>query len=230
MSHDDMDDAFLERALFQAMEYRLGMIPEGAGMDHAFSRRHRRRVRALLRQAARPQKVNRVIFLGRRAAAVLVAALVAAFGAVMGVEAWREALFRFIQQKFPQYSIVSYEQIGETVLPDELIRYAPDEIPEGYTLVFQRVSTASFNLIYEDAEGEALTFLQMRLDAADVLIDTEFSDFEEVVLGDGTTARYLPNEGVHSIMWENNAYAFLITSTSDKVDIKKLAENTKLQK
>lgn len=230
MSHDDMDDAFLERALFQAMEYRLGMIPEGAGMDHAFSRRHRRRVGALLRQAARPQKVNRVIFLGRRAAAVLVAALVAAFGAVMGVEAWREALFRFIQQKFPQYSIVSYEQIGETVLPDELIRYAPDEIPAGYTLQSETATAAAYILRYRNPDGEKIYYMQMRLDISNLDIDTETQDFIEIELSDGTQAYYLPNEGGYSILWANNQYSFIISVDSDKIDLVKLAENTKLQK
>lgn len=229
MFPDDFEDSFLEPALTQAMEYRMGQIPREMEAPHAFSRRHRRRMKTVFREACRPPRVNKVIFLGKRMSAVLVAALVAAFGGVMLVEAWREAFFAFLQEKLPDHSIVSYVRTGETPLPETLVKYAPSYIPEGYSLTDSDETSLSQMLVYENDKDESIFFMQTRLDVADFAIDTETEDFEIIDL-EGQPARFLSNEGEYMLIWENNQYSFLLRVNMNKDELIKIAKSTKMKK
>lgn len=229
MSHKELPDEFLEQAFLKAAEYALERLPEDDAIPHTFSRRHQRRMKKVLRQAYLPPTPERPVFLGRRYAVVLVAALLAAFGAVMSVEAWRQAFFSFFQKKYPTYSDVSYEQIKDISLPETLIKYAPTYIPEGYVLTESDTSPASNYLYYENDQDESIFFLQMRLDTATFAIDTEREDFVEIDLG-GQTARFLPNEGEYALLWENSYYAFILTVNTDKDELIKIAKSTKIAK
>lgn len=228
MFPDDFEDRFLEPALTKAMEYRMGQIPREMEAPRAFSRRHRRRMKTVFREACRPPRVNRVIFLGKRMSAVLVAALVASFGAVMLVEAWREAFFAFWREKFPDHSIVAYVQTGETALPEELMKYAPAYIPEGYELIIRDATDVDYTLYYKNEQGQSIYFSQIRLDMASYAIDTETHDFEIIDL-DGQPARFLPNEGEYMLVWENNQYSFLLRVNIDKEELIKIAKSTKME-
>lgn len=227
MSHKELPDEFLEKAFLKAAEYALERLPEDDAIPHTFSRRHLRRMKKVLRQAYLPPTPERPVFLGRRYAVVLVAALLAAFGAVMSVEAWRQAFFAFFQKKYPTYSDVSYEQIGDIALPETLIKYAPTYIPEGYVLTESDTSPASNYLYYENDQDESIFFLQMRLDTATFAIDTEREDFVEIDLG-GQMARFLPNEGEYTLLWENSYYSFILTVNIDKDELIKIAKSTKI--
>lgn len=227
MSHKELPDEFLEKAFLKAAEYALERLPEDDAIPHTFSRRHLRRMKKVLRQAYLPPTPERPVFLGRRYAVVLVAALLAAFGAVMSVEAWRQAFFAFFQKKYPTYSDVSYEQIGDIALPETLIKYAPTYIPEGYVLTESDISPASNYLYYENDQDESIFFLQMRLDTATFAIDTEREDFVEIDLG-GQMARFLPNEGEYMLLWENMHYAFILRVNIDKDELIKIAKSTKI--
>lgn len=230
MYRDELTDAFLEEAFARAARVRTERLPADDEIPHEFSPRFARRMRAVLREGERPPRVNRVIFLGKRSAAVLVAAAVVAFGAVMSVAAWREAFFDFIEEKFSDHSDVSYRQTGEIVLPETLIKYRPMEIPEGYELIYTKEWDVLYVLRYENAEGDQISYQQTRLDLTNITIDTETHDFELIEFPDGTQARYLPNEGGYSVLWENSMYSFLLTVSTDKIDVIKLAESTKMEK
>lgn len=227
MYHKELPDEFLEEAFLKAAKYELERLPEDGDISHTFSRRHLRRMKKLLRQAYLPSAPERPVFLGRRTAVVLVAALLAAFGAVMSVAAWRQAFFSFFQKKYPTYSDVSYEQIRDITLPETLIKYAPTYIPEGYVLTESDTSPASNYLYYENDQDESIFFLQMRLDTATFAIDTEREDFVEIDLG-GQMARFLPNEGEYTILWENSYYSFILTVNIDKDELIKIAKSTKI--
>lgn len=227
MSHKELPDEFLEQAFLKAAEYALERLPEDDAIPHTFSRRHQRRMKKVLRQAYLPPTPKRPVFLGRRYAVVLVAALLAAFGAVMSVEAWRQAFFSFFQKKYPTYSDVSYEQIKDISLPETLIKYAPTYIPEGYVLTESDTSPASNYLYYENDQDESIFFLQARLDTATFAIDTEREDFVEIDLG-GQTARFLPNGGEYMLLWENTQYAFILRVNIDKDELIKIAKSTKI--
>lgn len=228
MSHKELPDEFLEEAFLQAAEYALERLPEDDAIPHTFSRRHLRRMKKVLRQAYLPPTPERPVFLGRRYAVVLVAALLAAFGAVMSVEAWRQAFFAFFQKKYPTYSDVSYEQIGDIALPETLIKYAPTYIPEGYVQVDSEELPVFQMKYYENDQGQSIFFLQSRLDMADYAIDTEREDFVEIDLG-GQTAHFLPNEGEYTLLWENSYYSFILTVNIDKDELIKIAKSTKIE-
>lgn len=227
MSHKELPDEFLEQAFLKAAEYALERLPEDDAIPHTFSRRHQRRMKKVLRQAYLPPTPERPVFLGRRYAVVLVAALLAAFGAVMSVEAWRQAFFTFFQKKYPTYSDVSYEQIKDISLPETLIKYAPTYIPEGYVLTDSYEMPVTHLLYYENDQEQSIYFLQARLDVADFAVDTEREDFIEIDLG-GQVAHFLPNEGEYMLLWENNQYAFLLRVNIDKDELIKIAKSTKI--
>lgn len=228
MYHKELPDEFLEEAFLKAAKYELERLPEDGDISHTFSRRHLRRMKKLLRQAYLPSAPERPVFLGRRYAVVLVAALLAAFGAVMSVAAWRQAFFSFFQKKYPTYSDVSYEQIRDITLPETLIKYAPTYIPEGYVLVDSEELPVFQMKYYENDQGQSIFFLQSRLDMADYAIDTEREDFVEIDLG-GQTAQFLPNEGEYTLLWENSYYSFILTVNIDKDELIKIAKSTKIE-
>lgn len=229
MYRDEMTDAFLEEAFARAARVRTERLPADDEIPHEFSPRFARRMRAVLREGERPPRVNRVIFLGKRSAAVLVAAAVVAFGAVMSVAAWREAFFDFIEEKFSDHSHVSYRQTGEIVLPETLIKYAPQYIPEGYELVFSDAIDTSYTMYYRNKDGKGIYFDQTRLDTVEYAIDTERHDFEEIEVN-GDAARFLPNEEEPILLWENDIYLFVLSGNIDKKELIKMAESTKIKK
>lgn len=215
MYRDELTDAFLEEAFARAARVRTERLPADDEIPHEFSPRFARRMRAVLREGERPPRVNRVIFLGKRSAAVLVAAAVVAFGAVMSVAAWRKYVLNFVADSYGTQTNIYFRPEDSLVPPGTLERYRPTQYMEGYQLVYSNKTECSYTEYFENAAGEGVYYSQICLEAMD---ENGHSQTIEG-LGSGNQTRTLPDECKYSVTWKNDRYSFLLAADSAQVDL-----------
>ncbi len=141
-------DALLQEAARDVCRAMADALPAPEDCAHAFSPAFDRKMRPLLRrQAYRP--------LLRQAAAVLLAAFV-------GLGAWllvdgdaRAAFLRWVREVYETHLLYRFQ--GEAVEADHAA-YAPTWLPAGYVETERHELYSQTVIIYENAEGQQLSF------------------------------------------------------------------------
>lgn len=127
------------------------------------------------------------------------------------VYAYQEEIRDYIERIFHGHITITYveETDGEdaNILVD---KYILGYVPDGYTLIEEQHLLSLNKYIWENAEGQWLTFEQCALDSTNYVLDA--------VLGDTTIIScdefdvYYRETKIHSYIWNNGIYSFKITS------------------
>lgn len=225
-----LNEEVVRKALLLELEERMTAIPAAYYEPHCFTKRFEQKMKRLLKRAQRPPALDYTIRFSKRAAIALLAALLASFTTVMSVAAWRESFFRFVEQKFREYSIVSYEPINSNSNfddPSKFIAYSPTYIPDSFRLV-NEIWRGRVQLRYEGANNTYITYRQVKLGETELRINTEGVDMQAVEFN-GYNAYYYSNLGSHSLFWDDGIYSYVVSSNIDKNTVIEIAESIKIK-
>ena len=202
--HDDL----LEKAFGEARERMLARLPDDAKLDHVFSGEFEERMRRMIRAEKRSPWQRRMTAFARRAAVIVVAAVVGFSACVLSVDAWKQGLFKMVEEKFPEYSSITYEPVDGAagVAEFTLAEYQPAYLPDGFRLTEQMLADSINWSTYTNAEGDMISFQQSILGSGTMAINTEGSQLEEFDLG-GETAYKMDNRGSQFVLWNDNQYS-----------------------
>ena len=126
----EVTDEFLYQYMPQAEEAWIGAIEKQAEEGHVYSRRFEKKMKRILKDGSRSSTMRRVMRMGRRAAAVLLILLTAAFTICISVEATREQLIDFVEEIHEDWTEYRYN-LKEGV-EREFRHVEPEYLPEGY--------------------------------------------------------------------------------------------------
>ncbi len=222
-----LDDQLLRDALLLLEEEQADSFPASFYEPHAFSRRFERRMGRALRKARQPQPAGR-IWMNKRVAAIL-AVLLALFAALMGASAWRMEFFRFVEEKFEEYSIMFYDPLrGEAKSAEvsHFLVYRPTYIPEGFELT-KEFSNERVQLRYDNSNDKYISFTQFPLGNTDLRANTEGIEVKPLKF-QGYDAFYYQNLGDYSLMWDDGNYSFTVSSNTDWETVLRVAESVQL--
>ncbi|MDR1892948.1 MAG: DUF4367 domain-containing protein [Oscillospiraceae bacterium] len=221
--------------LFTEQELKLAFIEYGKNLadsltaeesapEHEFSPEFERQMEELIR-SIEPKKPfasrNRGV---KRAAVIVIAAIISASILVLSVSALRNAVTGFFVNIFNRFSIIMHIKDGEESALSTLEQlYEPVFIPEGYYRESEEKVPAQYRITYSNGVDKII-FRQRVSDGT--FIDTEKAPYEEIQVG-GRKGIYYKVNDVSYVIWEEAAYRFRISSKLDKEILITTAESVK---
>lgn len=229
-----LNEDVLRKALLLELEERMEKIPPSFYEPHVFSKRYRRKMRKLEKRVARPRPLDNTLQIGKRLATVLLVAIIACLTAIMCVASWREQFFRFVEQKFYRYSVISYESVSDgeesVVEQSTFIAYNPAYIPKGFKLLSKKFDNF-VHLYYSGPNKTYISFRQVCLtdEKGTLKINTEGVELEPVVYKGHEAYFYRSKNGDYSLLWNDGTYSFLIGTNTDRETLFKVADSVRLK-
>ena len=162
---------------------------------------------------------------GRRVASIVVALLVSATILTASVEALRTPTMRFfarVYETFTQIFVVK-DTTNSSVLPP-FVPCAPTYVPEGYEVSSVQTVERHQRIRYVNESGRRISFTQSRSSNISITIDTEGVDYTEIRIGDYEGITY-SNKGTNAVVFTDNTYLYILSSTIDRAELIKMAES-----
>jgi hypothetical protein len=151
----------------------------------------------------------------------LAAAIVILLATAMSVSAVRAAVFEFITEAYEKFTHIFFEESPPSQeSADEYIIRRPTFIPEGFELVNEK-TTGPVLLVYEKG-SDYISYSQQRLENVSLQVNTEGAELEELKFN-GLPAKYYSNRGVQNLLWYDDEYLYMVSSTLDRDTVFRIA-------
>lgn len=202
-----INEAYLYKYMPEAERCLLSLIPPDEELQHKFSRRFERKMRALIKYERRTpweRKFYRNLKLGFAIAAVV---LLVVFGSAMSVKAYRFRVVEFFVQIFEEltsYSVKEEKPEGVKMVPVE-----PSYVPQGYVVTRNDTSYSEHFVWYENSQGDEIHYNQARASATGRYWDTEVSVTDEMQVGKQMVC-IVEENNVRTVYWKDKEYVYSI--------------------
>lgn len=227
MSAVFIDDEFLYAHMPQAEKRMLDQIPPERELDHHFSRRFRRKMRALIRYERRTPRMRKVMHGMKVAAAVFAVVISLTFGALMSVEASRTRIIEIITNVLRD-AISLHLSVDNGAPNDRVLRpITPTYVPEGYCLGEEEIDDSGYAIHYEDKNGNVIDYMQDLLRAGTIVQDTEDVYMKTVKIGSQEIQVIeKPSKDYCTAYWYDNNYFYWVSGSNIESDeLIKMAES-----
>jgi len=215
-------DDMLKKAVIKADIYEIETLPADDEIEYEFSNEFKRKIKKLIRQNKTRSQVEAMAFLRMRVV-VFVAAIIILLVSAMSVSAMRAAVFEFITEMYEKFTHMFFEESqSSNDAADEFIVRRPSFIPEGFELVDEK--TAGPVLLVYEKGANYISYSQQRLEDVSVDINTEGAELEELEF-EGLPAKYYSSRGVQNLLWYDDEYLYMVSSTLDRDVVFRVAES-----
>jgi hypothetical protein len=218
-------DDMLKEAVIKAGIYEIEALPTDDEIEHEFSNDFERKMERLIRRSKTRNLIGGMAFLRRRVVA-LIAAIIILFASAMSVSAVRAAVFEFITEVYEKFTHIFFnESRSSQDAADGFAIYEPAYIPEGFKLVNK--NTDGLVLLEYEKENDFISYSQQCLGNVSININTEGVKLEELEFK-GLPAKYYSNQGVQNLLWYDEKYMYMVSSTLDRDIVFKIAESVEI--
>ena len=218
-------DDMLKKAVIKADIYEIETLPADDEIEYEFSNEFKRKIKKLIRQNKTRSQVEAMAFLRMRVV-VFVAAIIILLVSAMSVSAVRAAVFEFITEVNEKFTHIFFnESRSSQDAADGFAIYEPAYIPEGFKLVNK--NTDGLVLLEYEKENDFISYSQQCLENVSSNINTEGVRLEELEFK-GLPAKYYSNQGVQNLLWYDDKYIYVVSSTLDRDIVFKIAESVEI--
>ena len=215
-------DDMLKKAVIKADIYEIETLPTDDEIEYEFSNEFERKMERLIRRIKTRSPVGAMAFLRRRVVA-FVAAIIILFASAMSVSAVRVAVFEFITEVYEKFTNIFFnESRSSQDTADGFTIYEPTYIPEGFELVNKNID--GLILLEYEKGNDFISYSQQCLENVSMHINTEGVELEELEFK-GLPAKYYSNQGVQNLLWYDDEYMYMVSSTLDRDIVFKIAES-----
>lgn len=207
-----IDEAYLYKYMPQAEQYLLAEIPPEEELDHKFSRRFERKMKALIKYERRTPWERKFYHRAKIACAALAVIILVVFSSVMSVKAYRFRIFEFfleVLENKTSYSVQEERPEGELVKPIE-----PSYVPNGFAVVKRVSNSSEYYVQYESNNGEKILYNQAILSIVGRYWDTEERNVKEMQI-DKQPVSVSEGKGKCTIYWNDDYYVYRIAGGGD---------------
>lgn len=221
MSAVFINDEFLYAHMPQAERLMLDQIPPEQELNHHFSRRFCRKMRALLRYERRTPYMRKAVQSIKTAAAVFAVVVSLTFCALMSVEASRTRIVEIVVKLLSDAASVRVS-VDDGAPSDRVLRpVTPTYVPEGYRVVEENMDEMDCDVVYEyENEIErTIAYSQHLMNATGGLIDTEDVYTEKVQIGSQEVWIVVkPSKDYCTLYWLDNNYFYCLSGNHIESD------------
>lgn len=214
---DEIDELDIIKAAKEAEAIILEQLESKDKEDHRFTEAFEEKMYTLIKseKCYKSSKLTKKI-----GVAILIIGIVGSLS--MSVEAVRVRVIEFITDVFEKFTSISYEKhegkYGENVGGSHLPQY----IPEGFEITEQEQIFNDVHIIYQNKLGEEILFRQIEIDINNMIVDTEDTMIEELILED-RKVYYYENKGIKNVMWIQEGCQLILSSEIEKRELIKIS-------
>ncbi len=215
-----MADEKFKRAIFEALtrEYD-SMIPQAS--EHTFSPGFERKMQKLISRREKPYYIV-INTVGKRAACIILAAIIVFTMTVMNVEALRNAFRDFFVNIFEKFSIV------QSADKDNV----PETIEDIYEITYDLCGFTKEVWVDTDLDrrtryikdGYCVRFNQAVKSFFDERINTEDAAISTITINGHEAMYYCDNHNYDTIIWDNGDYIFTLSANIGKDKLIEIAK------
>lgn len=220
--NDYLSDEFLYKHIPRAEAAALEPFPAENELDHIFSGRFLRKMKALLKYERRGSFGRFATRLGRVVAAVLVLVIMLNTVLVLSVEAYRERFFEIIQTVTERFTSF-FVEVDDDAPVTEFVPIEPPYIPEGFEEIERFADDFVIEIVYSNGDQE-ICYSQIKAGAGVTYIDTEDAGTERVRIG-AQEVYVISEDNMITVYWACDGSEFLLISNAARDQILAVAES-----
>ena len=161
----------------------------------------------------------------KRVAVIILAIMISLTATTFGVEAIRESVIKFITETFEKFTAVSVED-EDPNSQAELVKTAPQYIPEGYTLNSELDSGVIYKINYINQDNNSIDYIQKINFGTIYNVDTEDIKYEKININSFEGMKYVKN-GINTVVFADGTYMYDISGQVSFDELIKIAEAIK---
>lgn len=221
----NLNEELLTKALWLDLEDRVEFPPDFYE-PHQFSRKFERHIKRMIVESDRPKTINFLLKAGKRIAIIIATLLIITATIVIGVEGFRKEFFKFVEERFDEFSRVFF--VSEAKINHGIFEaHYPSYIPDLDLAVVEQNENNKVYIYYCSNEGDDLLYQQLWIDEATIGLNTEGVTLEKDQEVGEYKAIYLTNKGNHTVIWDDGIYCYMVTSNISRETVFKVAESVK---
>jgi len=199
----------LQMALLQVMNEDAQNCVEAAATEprHIFSEEFEVRRRQIVRMAECRSVVKRKIRFSRHAVALITAILLLLALTATAVAVMKPQIYYKIRDGLKARQI-TFEQEGNTQTGE--FKYIKPDTPDGFEIVYENKTEASYTVVYDDSEGREIIYSQDRPSGLSRNIDNERGEFSEIEIC-GQKIMVHKTEDVQTWVFDDGEYVYMIS-------------------
>jgi hypothetical protein len=228
-----LTDELLKQALQEIDTMELADLPNDEDINHVFSKRFERNMKKMIYHERQSPFQRKWIYYGKRAAMFILVLAAVMFTTVMSVSALRTQFFAMISNAYQRYSEIHFKPTQSQIsskTAHEFERYEVHYLPVGYRVTndYSDEDLKINDIEFENSDQERINFHQEDVSTSEFNVNTEGVKLQDILIS-GEKAFYYENKGMHTIVWHNDDYAFLLsadaTAKLDKNEMIRIAES-----
>lgn len=208
-------------ALIAAQEQFFSDVPSEDEITLIPSERFMKRVDKLV-SAQKHSYWKYVNSVGKKVA-IIVLAFLTLFGSVLSVKAIREPVFQFISETWDSFTRLFTSETINTASSETEIKTVftipASLIPDGFSETSHSNDLSSCFTVWNNGVEEIT--LTQNLISADITINTENAELKKIKI-DAQDAYFCSNKGISTIVWNDGAYSFVLSSP-ERISIEELS-------
>lgn len=215
-----IDDAFLYKYMPAAERILMAEIPPEEELDHKFSWRFRRKMKALIKYESRTPSERKFYRNMKIAFAALAVILIVAFSSAMSVKAYRLRIIDFfveVLEDLTSYSAQEEKPTGEIA---DLME--PKYVPDGFVVTKREAGNSGYTIWYENSDGDRIEYRQSSISAMRHFLDTETSATDEAHIR-RQNVNIIEERDMWTVYWTDEDYVYSILGPK-RIEIKELLE------
>lgn len=230
---DNFIDSILKKAARQAQERELETLDQEMALTepHVFSDDFERKMEKMLKSSRKPYYFIKT--LGKRAATIIIAIVMALSVMTFSVKAIREPVIEFIIEVYEKFTAIIFQKEddgAEEAFPKIIEQYyQPEYIPDGYGMMEMVDIVGYVQITYSNENNQHITFEQYTITTNDLTADTEGAVIENAT-ANGYPALFYSNKGCNTLIWTDNTYGYTISGKTNKEEIEKMSKLVEIDK
>ena len=194
--------------------------------DITFSENFENKMQKLIRA----QKKSYFYFIntvGKRAAVIILAIMISLTATTFGVKAIRESVIKFITETFEKFTAVSVEN-EEAEAQDDIVKTAPQYIPEGYALESEIDVVGLYQMTFENQDGEFIDYIQKINLGTIANVNTEDIKYDRININSLEGIKYIKNS-INTVVFADEIYMYTVYGQVSFDELIKMAESIKTE-
>lgn len=193
-------------------------------MESGLSEAAEKKIKKMINQAIRKEKNRRIVKRFPRIVAIVLIVIVICSITVMSVEAFRVPFLNLFVRTEEKITDIEFDQDQANDDVDSLTDMF-GYIPDGYELTFDDMQEQDTTFIFTNEREESI-FINKFNGKGNYGVDTEGAEYDEIMINE-YQGFYSIKNGLATLVFTKNGYAYSISASIDLTEIIKIAENIK---
>lgn len=221
--YQKIDEDFLYTHMKRYDKRMLENLPNNSELNHIFSDRFNEKMDELIKDERKSTFFINFKYYSKTAIIYVILITSITLGVTATAFAYRVRIFEIISNVFKEFTSITISS-DTNADDDKLIPIETDYIPTGFIITEREYDDYEQKIIYSNNIGKEIIYKQTLLTNTGIIIDTENTDLENIVMYDVNINILEKNDHV-GVYWNDDKYFYSINGNVEKSIILEMSKN-----